>query len=446
MSIDFIFGDDLLDLDIVNNDPWALAQREGVTILSDKELLASAVDTDEGIVVGAVFNAVTPEHYSFDTVVDHRYQHQGLGKQLIEIAMDEFENIKEAYPEIKLNLEIINPDIIPHLKSQYGLEILEEIPGRTFMGTNHLAKAMLMLAQRATTYLYHVTYLGDIPSIQDSGLQAGGGQTFDNLSEYSLGRLFFTDEDGLIFWNQRYAEWAEHKSDDPLDRLMIPVTLRIPLSQDLEESLQQDDLGMQDASAESFYVEDGRISPEAIELYDGHQWVPLANADPQELAETAQASAEIEEVDGEQLTYPDFDVFSPSAHQRIAQLSLGDQLNQLRPQMAQAAQEVYNAWEQDEEGFDEEFGGGGICDQIEQALSGVIAENLEDAEIESGGQDGDDHAWVIVYNQREAYGVDIPPDVYEMGGGYKWTKIPDVTISPEDIYIFEIPLEDILPD
>ena len=143
MALEFLYGDELFEAEIVNNDPWALAQREGVNFLSDKELLASVVDTDAGMVVAAVANAVTPEHYSFDTVVDHRYQHQGLGKQLIEIAMDEFENMKEAFPDIKLNLDIINPDIISHLETKYGLKVLEEMGSHTIMGAINRIRKIL---------------------------------------------------------------------------------------------------------------------------------------------------------------------------------------------------------------------------------------------------------------------------------------------------------------
>ena len=42
--------------------------------------------------------------------------------------------------------------------------------------------------------------------------------------------------------------------------------------------------------------------------------------------------------------------------------SLLSQINSLKPQMAKAAQAVYDSWEQDEEHGDVEVGFGGICD------------------------------------------------------------------------------------
>lgn len=118
---------------------------------------------------------------------------------------------------------------------------------------------------------------------------------------------------------------------------------------------------------------------------------------------------------------------------------LYQELMLLRPKMAQAAQEVYNAWEQDKDGIDEFLGGGGICDQISQAIGDVIVSSIHDANVTEGGTPGDDHAWTIVYNQTEAYGVDIACHTYERGGGYNWTKIPNVRFTPNDVSIFEVP-------
>jgi len=121
-------------------------------------------------------------------------------------------------------------------------------------------------------------------------------------------------------------------------------------------------------------------------------------------------------------------------------------LESIRPQLSQAAQKVYDAWEQDEEGIDEEYGGGGICGDVAQAMESVIYDTLgarfPNLETQEGGQDGDDHAWLIVRDGCTAVGVDIPPEVYETGGGYSWTKREGVTIDGGDVEVFD--LSDIL--
>jgi len=115
-------------------------------------------------------------------------------------------------------------------------------------------------------------------------------------------------------------------------------------------------------------------------------------------------------------------------------ITLKQELEILRPQMAAAAQAIYNDWSPDDEGLDDIYGGGGPCDEIAEALSGIINSSL-DAHVDDGGHDGDDHAFLIVSRAGERYWVDIPPNIYEQGGGYSWQKIPDVQITPEDIVI-----------
>jgi hypothetical protein len=110
----------------------------------------------------------------------------------------------------------------------------------------------------------------------------------------------------------------------------------------------------------------------------------------------------------------------------------------LRPQMAEAAQRVYNEWEQDESGQDEMLGSGGICDQIAEEIGSVIVSNITDVELNEAGQDGDDHAANIVALGNENYYVDIPSYIYERGSGYRWTKIPGVVFGPQHIVVERI--------
>ena len=107
--------------------------------------------------------------------------------------------------------------------------------------------------------------------------------------------------------------------------------------------------------------------------------------------------------------------------------------------MVAAAQEVLDGWEQDEEGFDEDFGTGGACDRIADALSNVIAGRLPDVALTEGGHDGDDHAYVIAYTDTEACSVDIPPYAYETGGGYNWRKRAGVVLEPSDVVVEHVP-------
>lgn len=109
--------------------------------------------------------------------------------------------------------------------------------------------------------------------------------------------------------------------------------------------------------------------------------------------------------------------------------------------MVAVAQQVYDGWNQDSSGEDEELGEGGICDEIAEAISGVIAEKISDVEMSDGGQPGDDHAWAVASRGMESYGIDIPCGIYERGSGYRWKKIPGVVFVADHIEIFEVPME-----
>lgn len=113
-----------------------------------------------------------------------------------------------------------------------------------------------------------------------------------------------------------------------------------------------------------------------------------------------------------------------------------DVIEDLKDRIVEAAQWVVDSWEQDEEGYDEEFGAGGACDAIANEISDILTE--AGLTVVEGGQEGDDHAFVVAHNGDTAYIVDIPPSVYETGGGYSWTKREGVTIEPEDIVVEEV--------
>ena len=115
---------------------------------------------------------------------------------------------------------------------------------------------------------------------------------------------------------------------------------------------------------------------------------------------------------------------------------LVERLHELRPQLAKVAQEVYDGWEQDEDGRCDWLGYGGIC----QDIAGEQADVLSDAGIDCGsiGSPMEQHVLVLAYNDDEAYFVDVPPYIYETGGGFCWKKIPGVEFEPDDINIMEV--------
>lgn len=124
--------------------------------------------------------------------------------------------------------------------------------------------------------------------------------------------------------------------------------------------------------------------------------------------------------------------------------SLKGRLESIRPALAAAVQRVLNEWQPDESGFDPVLGTGGACDEVTDAMVDVICDFVDGVTVLEGGHEGDDHAWLIVVDDRDAVGVDVPPSVYETGGGYSWTKIEGAEVEPSDVMLFSLIREDVV--
>ena len=110
-------------------------------------------------------------------------------------------------------------------------------------------------------------------------------------------------------------------------------------------------------------------------------------------------------------------------------------LHSLRPALAAAAQKVYDEWDETDT---DTYAEGGICHLIADAMSDVISHHgFEDVASVSAAT-GEQHVFCIVAANDGVFEVDIPPHVYERGGGYHWTKVPDVHISSGHVIVSRI--------
>jgi hypothetical protein len=112
-----------------------------------------------------------------------------------------------------------------------------------------------------------------------------------------------------------------------------------------------------------------------------------------------------------------------------------DKVRSLSAQLIQAAQAVLDEWAPEADGWDQEYGHGGACDDIAQAMSDVIVSSLDDIEIGSGGWEGDDHAYLLINDGTDTVHLDIPPGVYETGGGMNWRKREGIRLTEGDLVI-----------
>ena len=98
-----------------------LAKKCGLYISRDKELHAVAKEKNK--VVGCVFinNAVNP--FSFDFAVDEKFRKQGIGNELIKIALVEYNQFEEAHgQESYIEVDVIS-DESKNLLLKNGFEI-----------------------------------------------------------------------------------------------------------------------------------------------------------------------------------------------------------------------------------------------------------------------------------------------------------------------------------
>jgi hypothetical protein len=106
----------------------------------------------------------------------------------------------------------------------------------------------------------------------------------------------------------------------------------------------------------------------------------------------------------------------------------------LKRELAHAAQKIYDEWHQDEDGYCEMLGEGGICQDVASEMASVLWKHGIECSTVSQ-QTGEQHVYVVARIDDGVYNVDIPPYLYETGGGYCWKKIPDVEFDERYIVI-----------
>lgn len=106
------------------------------------------------------------------------------------------------------------------------------------------------------------------------------------------------------------------------------------------------------------------------------------------------------------------------------------------------AQAVYDDWEQID-GVDDNYGTGGICDDIAAGIAYCIELHLGmDSATMYNEYEYHTSAYAIDYNKRMVVKVDIPFRNYETGAGYTFTKIEGVKFTKDMILVEEQDFDD----
>lgn len=110
----------------------------------------------------------------------------------------------------------------------------------------------------------------------------------------------------------------------------------------------------------------------------------------------------------------------------------------LASKVARAAQRVYDDWEQDDEGLSEEYGGGGICDDVADAVCDVLRESGVAEDVTTWHVQDDNHTVALALMSDGVWEVDVPSGVYERGSWYNYRKVPDVRIGAGDVTVVRL--------
>jgi hypothetical protein len=129
----------------------------------------------------------------------------------------------------------------------------------------------------------------------------------------------------------------------------------------------------------------------------------------------------------------DFDDDEDEDESRYAHLPSIQVVNALRPRIAAEAQRVYDKWAQDE---NDDLNGGGICHLIAEEAASLIS--TAGVPVATQCSSYEQHVYCICQCQEGIYEVDIPYSLYERGGGFTWTKLPDVEFTADDVAITKL--------
>ena len=122
-------------------------------------------------------------------------------------------------------------------------------------------------------------------------------------------------------------------------------------------------------------------------------------------------------------------------------------LESLTSEFVEAAQKIYDGWDEDPD----VYFGGGICHLIADAFVEIVYKHYPHYTASTFTRDDIQHVETIVYNiysdslndddvdvetDIETVMIDLSPYIYENGGGFSWTKIPDVEFDNNDITFY----------
>jgi GNAT superfamily N-acetyltransferase len=85
----------------------ALAKKENVGITSDRDIF-EAISDNKGTLVGASWTSWDGDNYEWDVVVDQIHQGNGIGTELIDSCISNFDEYKDINKDSTMNITVTN--------------------------------------------------------------------------------------------------------------------------------------------------------------------------------------------------------------------------------------------------------------------------------------------------------------------------------------------------
>lgn len=128
-DVAYVYADELDSKHI--DDAYKMAKKYNIGVLSDKEIHTVAITNNE--VVGALWTSWMSGEFSFDIVVREDYQGQGVGKRLIDIAINTYNEDKEAFDNPIMKAYVVNKKVMVPMLLKKGFKVEKEYPDQIIM-------------------------------------------------------------------------------------------------------------------------------------------------------------------------------------------------------------------------------------------------------------------------------------------------------------------------
>lgn len=109
-------------------------------------------------------------------------------------------------------------------------------------------------------------------------------------------------------------------------------------------------------------------------------------------------------------------------------------LKQLRKRMIPIIQDVYDSWLQNTEGYDSNFGYGGIAEEVFESISAILSKSGIVNSVVTHSV-SEQHTYTLAEMFDGIFLVDINPIKYQFESDNSWYKIPNIVFCEDDITI-----------